>query len=447
MAISGPALRNDQYSTASRSPALGAPDTAEPMLPSPNAARRLSLAPRRALPVRVHRAARTDKGKKRIENQDCFVVDGKLGLAILCDGMGGQAAGGRASSLAARTFRETIVAGKTLVRSYLDDEHPGVVTKSDIVELLEQATGVASRVVFDNGRQHAQCAGMGTTLVAVLVLDNHAFIVNVGDSRAYLLRNGTLEQLTRDHTVYDELIRSGHLPPGVQPRAGFRDILTRSVGTRERCQADTLVIDIAAGDRILLCTDGVHQYFEPPEGTTDELRSALLDANGQTAADTLIDIANERGGCDDMTAVVLTVGALGVYEAEELGALAQRYESLSRSPVFSVLDEPERSSVLAHANVQTFRAGEAFIGPGVLDGDLGVLLRGTVSVDDRDKGVVELHEGEQIAPMSCLGAAPTPIRAIATQPTEVLVLPRQELFRMFRTDPELANKVLRQIAG
>jgi len=148
------------------------------------------------------------------------------------------------------------------------------VTKREICDLLREGAAAASRAVYEDATRHTQRAGMGTTLVAVLVLDNHAFIVNVGDSRAYLLRNGALELLTRDHTAYDELLRSGQLPPGTQPRAGFRSILTRTVGTHETCDADTLVFDVAKGDRLLLCSDGVHQYFDAPDGSLDDLQLA-----------------------------------------------------------------------------------------------------------------------------------------------------------------------------
>jgi PPM family protein phosphatase len=261
--------------------------------------------------VNIHVAARTDKGRKRADNQDSFLVDPRLGLAVVCDGMGGHVAGARASALAARVFRQAILAGRALIRGYLDHECPSPVTQREIIALLREAAAAASRAIYEDAAQHTERAGMGTTLVAVLVLDNHAFIVNVGDSRAYLLRSRAIELLTRDHTAYDELLRSGRLPPGTQPRAGFRNILTRTVGTRETCDADTLVIDVAKGDRILLCSDGVHQYFDTPDGSPDDLRRELLEADGQRVADALIEIANARGGCDDMTALVLTLGTLG----------------------------------------------------------------------------------------------------------------------------------------
>jgi serine/threonine protein phosphatase PrpC len=404
----------------------------------------LSLAPRRRLTVNIERAAQTDKGRRRSENQDSFLIDARLGLAVLCDGMGGHHGGARASTLAARVFRQAINAGMPLIRGYLDRQCPEPVTKKEIVELLEAAVNAASSTVHEDGRRLEQCAGMGTTLVAVLVLDNHAFIVNVGDSRAYLLRNRSLQQLTRDHSVYDELLRSGYLPAGSRPQSGLRNILTRVVGTHEEWEPDTLVIDIAKGDRILLCTDGVHQYFDAPEGSPSELERELLETDGQRAADRLIEVANARGGCDDMTALVLTAGSLGDYESGELDALSERYEAFLHSPLFAALDARERSGILGLADVECFRTGDTVVGREACDGDLYVLLRGAVVVDPPAPGSTVLHQGQQAIGRPWLHAEDGSTRAVATQPTELLVLPRQGLFALFRSDPELAKKMLRQ---
>jgi serine/threonine protein phosphatase PrpC len=445
MAIARSTLRSIPCSPTSRPSGLGACHQTISVVPPAPRSPGVSLAPRRHLAVKTALGARTAKGRERADNQDSFLVDPRLGLAVLCDGMGGHAAGARASTLAARVFRQAILAGKALIRAYIDPACPEPVTKREISDLLREAAAAASRAVYEDATRHVQRAGMGTTLVAVLVLDNHAFIVNVGDSRAYLLRGAALEQLTRDHTVYDELIRTGRLPPGTQPRAGFRNILTRAVGTSETCDADTLVLDVAKGDRILLCSDGVHQYFDAPDGSLDDLQHELLEADGQRVADALIEIANERGGCDDMTALVLTIGALGDYEADDLDALATRYDAFARSPLFATLNERERSSILGLTEARSFQPGETIIDPEAIGGDLYILLRGAVTVDGPGTGMFELDQGQQVASTAWLDAKRRSTRAVATEPTELLVLPRQGLFALFQSDPELADRLLRQI--
>jgi CRP-like cAMP-binding protein len=157
----------------------------------------------------------------------------------------------------------------------------------------------------------------------------------------------------------------------------------------------------------------------------------------------LVDVANARGGCDDMTAIVLTLGALGDYDTHELGALAGRYQALERSPLFSMLNEQERSSVLELAEVRSFEPGETIIGPDAIGGDSFVLLRGSVRVEQRATGTYELALGQLVVTESWMNAGQSSTRAVALAPSELLVLPRQELFRLFRTDSDLAEKILR----
>jgi len=408
-----------------------------------DAGQRGALAPRQHVRVSLRFAAKSDKGLERYENQDTFRIDRGLGLAVLCDGMGGHAGGARASALGAHTFEKAIIAGKPLLQSYLDHRRPERVHKREIRALLQEAAAAASRAVYEEARESARCAGMGTTLVAVLVLANHAFIVNIGDSRAYLLRDTTLEQITRDHTVYAELMQSGCMPQGVYPRSGFRNVLTRTVGTKECCEADTAVIDVVPGDRILLCSDGVYQYLDWPDGAPEDLRDELLQKDGQRAADALIALAKTRGGSDDMTAVVLTLGALGEYEAGEIAALTGRHDALARSPLFAALGDDERASLLALAEVRAFEPGEAILGPDAMGGDLCVLLRGSVQVEQHAANAIELSPGQLVVAESWMNAGQSSTRAVARTASEVLVLQRQELLRLFRTDPDLAETLLR----
>ena len=167
----------------------------EPFTPSsdtlaPTSAR-VSIAARSELRPVIDMAAATDKGRARAQNQDNFLIDPALGLAVVCDGMGGHAAGGLASAIAVQSFREAILARKQLLRDYIDCENaPAEVTKQEVASLLQLAASAASRAVHQEASRDAAQRGMGTTLVAVLVLNNHAFVVNVGDSRAYISRQG-----------------------------------------------------------------------------------------------------------------------------------------------------------------------------------------------------------------------------------------------------------------
>ena len=255
-------------------------------------------------------AALTDVGKKREHNEDNFLVDRKLALFIVCDGMGGHAAGEVASAMAVRTVHEEIKREKELLNDYVANK-TGVdrVNKRDITNMLEFAVNRASSKIHAEATQDASKRGMGTTLVAVIFLGTQAFVVHVGDSRMYMMRGGVLEQITEDHNVYNELLKRKKMTRAQVEKLAPKNAITRAVGVYEHCEPDTLVLDAAVGDRFLLCSDGLSEYFEPPLGQLEELVVLLNETDADKTTKSLIDTANERGGKDNITALLVTVGA------------------------------------------------------------------------------------------------------------------------------------------
>src|SRR5262249_19031531 len=148
--------------------------------------------------------------------------------------------------------------------------------------------------------------GMGTTLVALLIVGKEAFIIYVGDSRIYLLRDGLLEQITEDHTVYNELIKRKKMPKEQVEQLAQKNAITRAVGVYEHVEPDTLVVDLLQGDRFLLCSDGLSGYFEGDD--LEHLGKFLALPDADTVVRQLIDWANEHGGKDNITSVIVTVG-------------------------------------------------------------------------------------------------------------------------------------------
>jgi PPM family protein phosphatase len=344
-------------------------------------------------------------------------------------------------------FHDAVLASKEKIRDYLDCENaPLHISKSDIANLLQLAANAASRAIHDAAVQSSEKAGMGTTLVAVLVLNNHAFIVNVGDSRAYLLREGDLEQLTRDHNVYNELIRRKKLPAEAVKQVAPKNALTRAVGIYEHCEAETLVIDVAEGDRILLCSDGLYRYFEPPEGSAEDLRRQLLEDDDQRVVESLIEGANTLGGRDNITAVVMTVGKVGDYDTRSLADLSARREALANSPLFALLDERELLRVLSMTEVESHFPGDTIIARDASGGDLYVVLSGCVAVCRSGSLVAELKVGQH-GEMSLLRDRPRSAHALATQLTELLVIPRERFFALLRSEHELGMKLLWQFTS
>src|SRR5688500_16660689 len=182
-------------------------------------------------------AALTDVGKQRDHNEDNFLVDKKLGLFVVCDGMGGHAAGEVASAMTVRTLHEEVKREWELVEDYVEGKSgASKVSKRDILNMLEFAVNRASSKVHAEAVKDPSKRGMGTTLVAVLIAGGQAFIIYVGDSRIYLLRDRALEQLTEDHTVYNELVKRKKLPREQIEKLAPKNAITRAVGVYEHAE-------------------------------------------------------------------------------------------------------------------------------------------------------------------------------------------------------------------
>lgn len=234
----------------------------------------------------------TDIGMVRTSNQDVFkntVLDGNTVLSIVCDGMGGAKAGNIASSMAAEIITDYIV------KSYSPQ-----MNALSIENLLKTAVSSANLEIFKKACNDVNLKGMGTTVVAALVRDGIAYVSHVGDSRAYIIQNDTLRQITRDHSVIQDLIEGGHITPEEARNHPEKNIITRAVGTRENVIADFAEEDI--GDGVLfLCTDGVTNVL-----TDDAIRSVFSENQLDNIAEKLIQTANENISNDNVTVTLVS---------------------------------------------------------------------------------------------------------------------------------------------
>lgn len=263
--------------------------------------------------MKLRHSARTDVGRTRDHNEDDFGVGEGAGveqygeLLIVCDGMGGHAAGEVASRLGVETILST----------YYSDASP------DRVDVLRRAFERA------NARIHAEGRGaMGTTGVAALFYKGMLHIANVGDSRAYLIRNDEICQVSRDHSLVGEQVAAGVITADQARSSYYRNVITRALGYQSEVQVDLFHLPLQAGDMVVLCSDGLHGLVGDEE-IYEIVRSMPL----ADAVDQLIDLANERGGTDNITAIVARV--------DELDAL----------PATTDDAEPERATVELPATV------------------------------------------------------------------------------------------------
>jgi PPM family protein phosphatase len=227
----------------------------------------------------------TDPGRKRRRNEDDYVVEPPL--FAIADGMGGAQAGELASSLAAGAVR--------------DDEGAAGSGERHVTELIQEA----NRRVYQRSSEDAAASGMGTTMTVALVEDGTVAFGHVGDSRAYLIRDGKLEQLTEDHSLVAELVRSGKLSPEEAETHPQRSVITRALGTDPDVDVDTFSIETRPSDLFMLCSDGLTSMVEDEVilQTVEKHRDDL-----QSAAKALIRAANKGGGEDNITVVFFEIG-------------------------------------------------------------------------------------------------------------------------------------------
>jgi protein phosphatase len=243
-------------------------------------------------------AARTDVGMKREHNEDSFLVNEDLGLYVVCDGMGGHAGGETASRLAVQTIERELLSSK--LRK--DDPYASTapLAESPLAAALREAVEGACAAVFRTSRANPELAGMGTTCISLLIHEGHALVGHVGDSRAYLVRDGEIHQLSEDHSLVNEQVRAGLLTPEEAKHSRLKNIITRSVGFEEDVLVDVLGVETRKGDRFLLCSDGLANLVDNGE-IGQHLTANPLDE----VPPKLIQLANDRGGDDNITVIAV----------------------------------------------------------------------------------------------------------------------------------------------
>jgi serine/threonine protein phosphatase PrpC len=239
---------------------------------------------------------KTDNGLVRTENQDAYYVDlineDNIALCVVCDGMGGAKAGGLASSLAAETFVKSV---KEKLKLNMSAKYIETVARESVLS--------ANRLLYEKSVSDSECSGMGTTLVAVIADGKHAVVANVGDSRAYSIDENNIVRVTRDHSLVEDLLMKGDLTIEEARSHPRKNLISRALGTEETIECDIFTLDIKQGDNILLCSDGLTNPVEDQE----ILYEVLHGGKKELACDRLIDIANERGGKDNITVVLLEI--------------------------------------------------------------------------------------------------------------------------------------------
>lgn len=249
-------------------------------------------------------AAHTDPGLLRSRNEDAVFADAALGIAILADGMGGYNAGEVASGMACTLLATGFARFVPMCNEHIDgDGDPAFVRQ----HLVDEVTA-ANRAIFHAAQGEPRYVGMGTTLVLAWFYDNRVGVAHVGDSRFYRLRNDDFELLTRDHSLLQEQIDSGMITPEEARFAEHRNLVTRALGVYPEVDVEVHVHDVQAGDLLLLCSDGLSEMVEE-----ESIKQTLQTLGGslELAAEQLVHLANDNGGRDNVSVILIRV--LGDY--------------------------------------------------------------------------------------------------------------------------------------
>src|ERR1700737_156851 len=254
--------------------------------------------------VQIASSGLTDVGRVRPNNEDSFRVVEPLSLFILSDGMGGEAHGEIASAMAVETIAEYATQPEHDSGATLHGDEPNN-NWSPKTKRLKNAIHLANLKIYQSAQKNPEQRGMGATITVVWVDSEKLSIAHVGDSRAYLLRSGTLQQLTNDHSLVAEQVRHGILTAAEAEESQMQSVLLRALGSQADVEVDAEEHMVIARDILLLCSDGLTRMVIEPEiaGT----RQSEPDAT--KAAQKLVDLANDRGGSDNVTVIVVRIGA------------------------------------------------------------------------------------------------------------------------------------------
>ncbi len=385
---------------------------------------------------RVRFAVATDVGRVRSRNEDATLVAPEIGLFCVADGMGGHAAGDVAARVALEEIEECL-RGRSAQRA-LDAyaASADLAARRAVFSRLRDAVERANARVREEAAAKSDRTGMGTTVDVLWLARDHAFLAHAGDGRSYLARSSATLQLTQDHAQLESLKASGALRPRSKSRGANR--LLNAVGLHDSITVDTLYVDLAQGDRVLLCSDGVHGQV----GTESDLADLLTTGTPDAAARRLVDRAGEVGR-DNATALVVEIGERFVRRAGgDRGVRAQDLERAGQSSLFFGLEAPQVMAALVAAVEVEYDVGAEI--PRVVTSDLVayVVLEGSLKYPaGREVGAGALVFGPSLVGVAGEGGLPT-----VQTPVRMLRLRADDFSEVCAADSELAAALFRRLA-
>ncbi|HWM84707.1 MAG TPA: cyclic nucleotide-binding domain-containing protein [Kofleriaceae bacterium] len=388
-------------------------------------------------------AAATDVGRQRNHNEDNFLIDKKLQLFIVADGMGGHAAGEVASSITVHQVRDAVYANRDLVDRFRGGDPD--VQAVELLQVLEHAIQDACGTVYNRAQTEQEKRGMGTTASVLLIAGApgrlRGFIAHVGDSRIYLTRQGQCHQLTEDHSLMNELVKRGKIRREEfesSPYKQFKNAVTRAVGVYASVEVDTFDFDILPGDRFLLCSDGMYAYLDE-----EDLPGVLGEGEVEQVPRELVEKANRGGGHDNITAVIVRVHEDAPDEAGERAIeVSLKIEVLKGLQLFRYLSYKELVRVMNITETREYADAEDVIREGEPGDAMYVVLGGSVRLHKSGTTVATLSKGQHFGEMALVDRTQRSLTATCTEPSRLLHIRRKDFYALIKKEPSLSVKLL-----
>lgn len=378
------------------------------------------------------------QGKVREANEDNMTLvipdEGGHGLFAVADGVGGSRAGEVASGMAVESFKRQFLEQHERFAEYSPERDPEL--RGPLSNLVSEMIKAASAEIYERGRTDVEARGMSTTAVVLVATGHGAFLGHVGDSRGYLARGREIFRLTEDHTFANYMIQSRALDPESLVGHPFASFLARSVGSHPHVDVDVTFVAVEPGDRFILCTDGLHRYLRGQE--LQQLSDGA--GNPRDLVERLVAMANERGGEDNVTVIVVEAeGGAGTMRAR---ALQDEIKLLQGMRLFERLTDQEIMRLMRIMYSVRHRADEVIIHEGTQGQELFIVAEGSVDVSLRKRHLRTVAAGGHFGELALIDNEVRAATVTARTDVRLLTITQRDFIAAIQQDHALASKLL-----
>ena len=376
--------------------------------------------------------AKTDVGRKRKHNEDFYLLDRSIGLYAVADGMGGYQAGDVASEMALNGLHKRLLARPDLFSS--KHASPPEQLRHTVRDYLDNAVQELSLEIFNLSQKQGGSFRMGTTLCSLVIIGDVGIVVHVGDSRCYLWRDNKLFQATEDHSLVQEQLNSGVLSPEEAEKARYKNVITRAVGMSDVLQVDLFFVDLQDRDRFLLCSDGLHGYFK-----NEELGAYFAIDDLDVASSKLIDVANQRGGKDNITVVMVSIEGKSFSVSNT--QINDGIDILKHNPLFEGMTYSEILKIIPLTSIQTFERGQTVMREGESAENLHIVQDGSLDIFQGGELISNLGSGDYVGEIGVFDDGIYCSTVVAKERTRCLSIKRAALLEILQKESGLGLKI------